>query len=96
MYGPVGHTAGPSELPRTIPSAINDINASLSAIAATEQRLAVAFSRLVNPRPEGVGADSGARPTPDTVESRLNDSLRAAQQLAERLHALADRFEQAV
>lgn len=94
MYGT--SAAPTTEVRSTIPSAITEINASLSAIAAAEQRLAVAFTRLVNPRPEPVPGNASDKLAPDTVEAKLNDTLRTTQQLAEKLHTLADRFEQAV
>ena len=75
---------------------IGTIDVELNSAYTALQRLEGVYQRVMNPAPTAVGKDSAPAPTQNTLEARLNDSGKAAANLAAMLHSLAERFEKAI
>ena len=75
---------------------IGTIDHELSNAYSAYVRLEGAYSRVMSPAPSAVGKDATSSPTPNTLESRLQETGKAATSLAAQLHALADKFEKAI
>ena len=92
------YDAPPVPVQRTpaIQGLLSELEAALSHGWQANARLNETAGRLMNPRPQGVGDAGKTAQAPNTVESRLQALLHAANGLAEALHQTASRFDEAV
>lgn len=85
----------PVAISRSLVGAAESIEASVHAIEQAHDRLVAAVDRLIGGEPHGV--NSASQPAnPTSLESRLNSAGARAMDLANQLHALADRFDKAI
>lgn len=75
---------------------LSEIDKAISSCFEAVTRLDNCYSRLMNPKPQEAAVGQGQAPTPSTIQGRLQDAMRGATLLSQRLHDLANQFEKAV
>lgn len=77
-------------------SHLGEIESRLKGLAEVDQRVSMAISRLINPRPTDVGQTQSDAPTPVTIEGRLQSIVRQFDGILARLNDSAGTLDQAI